>query len=59
MTRNLVRKILAYALGRALEDRDDGTIERISAQLAKEGYGAHTLIEQIVLSTQFRAQQLR
>ena len=56
--RQLIRKVLGYALGRALVDKDEGTIERIARKLEAEGHGARTLIEQVVLSTPFRNKQL-
>ncbi len=55
--RNLTRKLLGYALGRGLEDRDDGTIEQIAGKLEAEGFGARVLIEEIVLSVPFGNQQ--
>jgi len=55
--RQLIRKTFGYALGRALVDQDEGTIERIARQLEKEGYGARDLILAIVRSTPFRYKQ--
>ena len=55
--RQLIRKTFGYALGRALVDQDEGTIERIARQLEKEGYGARDLILAIVQSTPFRFKQ--
>ena len=55
--RQLIRKTFGYALGRALVDQDEGTIERIARQLEKEGYGARDLILAIVQSTPFRYKQ--
>ena len=52
--RNLTRKMLAYALGRSLNYRDDCVIEEIAQKLAAEGFGMRTLIEEVVLSTPFR-----
>ena len=45
---------LGYSLGRSLDDRDDGTIEKIVAALERDGYRTHTLIREIALSTPFR-----
>ena len=55
--RQLIRKTFGYALGRALVDQDEGTIERIARKLEKEGYGARDLILAIVRSTPFRYKQ--
>ena len=57
MTRNLTRKMLGYALGRALQDGDDGTVERITQELSKSGFRARHLIEKVVISIPFRKQQ--
>ena len=52
--RNLVRKTMAYALGRSLHDRDDCAIEQILRDLERDGHRARTLIRGIVLSPPFR-----
>ena len=52
--RQTIRKLLGYALGRNLVPEDDGTIERIAAQLGEEGHGMRALIHAIVQSTPFR-----
>ena len=52
--RQTTAKMLGYALGRSLVDRDDGTIEGIVDQLESDGYKAQTLLEAVVLSTPFR-----
>lgn len=56
-TRQLIRKVLGYALGRALVDEDEGTIERIARKLEESGYGARSLTTEVVLSTPFRCKQ--
>lgn len=55
--RHLTRKMLGYALGRSLEDKDDGTIERLAQDLAADDYRAKSLIRGIVLSTPFLNRQ--
>lgn len=52
--RQVTAKMLGYALGRSLADRDDGTIEGIVNRLEADGFKAQTLLEEIVLSTPFR-----
>ena len=52
--RQVIRKLLGYALGRNLDPEDDGTIERIAADLEKNEYGARRLIHRIVKSPPFR-----
>ncbi|MEM1295882.1 MAG: DUF1592 domain-containing protein, partial [Verrucomicrobiota bacterium] len=58
IVRNVSRKLLGYAIGRSLEDRDDGTIEKLALALEESHFGMGTLIEEIVLSVPFRNQQL-
>jgi hypothetical protein len=53
---HLTSKMLGYALGRGLTLDDSCTVDRIVAELAKNGYKAHTLIQEIVLSVPFRYQ---
>ena len=55
--RHICMKMLGYALGRSLDDRDDVTIERIAKTLEQDGFQARTLIKEIVLSTPFRNRQ--
>ncbi len=55
--RHLTRKLLGYALGRGLVDRDDCTIEELATALKTNDHKARTLIKGIVLSTPFRNRQ--
>lgn len=57
-TRQLVRKLLGYALGRSLVDADECTIEQLMKQLAQNGYRGKALLRSIVLSTPFRNKSL-
>lgn len=52
--RNLSRKLLGYALGRGLDDRDECTISQLVQALEADGFKAPTLIKGIVLSVPFR-----
>ena len=52
--RQVTAKMLGYALGRSLADRDDGTIEGIVNRLETNDFKAQTLLEEVVLSTPFR-----
>ena len=52
--RNLTRKMLAYALGRSLNYRDDCTIETLTEQMAANDYRMRSLIRGVVMSTPFR-----
>jgi hypothetical protein len=51
--RNLVERMLAYALGRALEPCDEPTVKQICETLKKEDYRAPVLIREIALSFPF------
>jgi mono/diheme cytochrome c family protein len=55
--RHLTGKVLGFALGRTLQDGDLCTVQRLVDALEKDGYGARTLIREIVLSTPFRNTQ--
>ena len=52
--RQTTSKLLGYALGRSLADRDDGTIEQIVDHLEIDGYRTQALLEEVVLSVPFR-----
>ncbi|MFP6618458.1 MAG: DUF1592 domain-containing protein [Pirellulaceae bacterium] len=56
---NFVRKMLAYALGRTVEPFDRVSLEPILRKVKDDGYKIGTVIEQIVLSRQFRYRQDR
>ena len=54
--RNLVSKMLGYALGRGLTLKDSCAVDDIMTQVKNNDYKARTLIEAIVLSVPFRYQ---
>ena len=54
--RHLTTKMLGYALGRGLTLEDSCTVDGIVADLQKNDYRAHILIQGIVLSIPFRYQ---
>ena len=56
---NFVKKMFAYALGRNLEPFDRMALEPILRTVENDGYHIDTVIEQIVLSKQFRCRQDR
>jgi hypothetical protein len=51
---NISRKLLAFALGRSLQLSDEGLIDKMKVNLAKDGYRFRALVETIVVSPQFR-----
>ncbi len=58
LLRHISRKLLGYALGRSLVGRDQCVIEQMLGKLEASGYGARSLIREIVLSVPFRFTQL-
>ena len=54
LVRQVVRKLLGYGLGRSLADSDECVIEQIAGRIEQSGFGARTLVREIVLSAPFR-----
>ena len=54
---NFVKQMLAYALGRKTEPFDKVSLESIVSKVKEDGHKVNTVIEQIVLSQQFRFRQ--
>jgi mono/diheme cytochrome c family protein len=52
--RNLVEKMLSYALGRGLESYDIPAVRKIADAVARDGYRSQTLVREIVRSYPFR-----
>jgi hypothetical protein len=50
---NLVRKLLAYALGRSLMLSDDPIVADMKARLARSGYRFDALVDSVIQSPQF------
>jgi len=48
------RKLLGYALGRAVQLGDEALLERMNGKLQTGGYRFSSLVEEIVTSRQFR-----
>ena len=57
LLRQIARKVLGYALGRSLLDRDECAVETILGEVEDSNYGARSLIRAIVLSVPFRFTQ--
>lgn len=55
--RQVVRKLLGFALGRSLLDRDSCVVETILGALGDASFGARTLVREVVLSVPFRTVQ--
>jgi Protein of unknown function (DUF1592)/Protein of unknown function (DUF1588)/Protein of unknown function (DUF1587)/Protein of unknown function (DUF1585)/Protein of unknown function (DUF1595)/Planctomycete cytochrome C len=51
---NLCRKLFSYALGRGLLPSDQKALDAMRTKLAANGYGFGVLVEEIVMSAQFR-----
>ena len=56
---NFVEQLFAYALGRKSEPFDRFALQRILREVKDDGYKINTVIEQVVLSKQFRYRQDR
>ena len=52
--RQIVSKLLGYAVGRGRQEGDQCTIEAIVGKLKTNGYSARTLVREVVLSSPFR-----
>lgn len=57
IVKNFVEQMFAYALGRKLEPFDRVSLEPMVRKVKEDGYKINTVIEQIVLSKQFRYRQ--
>ncbi len=53
LSRNLVEKLLAYALGRRLEGYDEIVVDNLMQELAGDGYRMQTLINGVITSYPF------
>jgi hypothetical protein len=53
VSRNLVEKLLAYALGRGLEGYDEIVVDNLVQEVAEDGYRMQTLIKGVVTSYPF------
>jgi len=51
---NIVRRVLAYALGRSLEFSDDQTVQALTKQFKANDYKLASLVEEIVLCDLFQ-----
>jgi len=53
LSRNLVEKLLAYALGRRLEGYDEIVVDHLVQEVAADGFRMQTLIKSVVTSYPF------
>ncbi len=53
LARNLVEKLLAYALGRRLEGYDEIVVDNLMSEISKDGYRMQALIEGVITSYPF------
>lgn len=53
--RTLVRRLMAYALGRSLELGDQDTVEELAATFIESDYRLQSLVHLIVMSREFRS----
>ena len=57
IVKNIVGRMLAYALGRKLEPHDRPAVRRICDTLEQDGFKINTLISAIARSRQFQCRQ--
>ncbi len=53
LARNLVEKLMAYALGRRLEGYDEIVVDNLMSEISKDGYRMQGLIEGVITSYPF------
>jgi len=58
LSRNLVEKLLAYALGRRLEGYDEIVVDDLTHEVAEDGYRMQTLIKGVVTSYPFTQRRI-
>jgi hypothetical protein len=56
LTRNVISRLLAFALGRELRFTDEATVLELMEQAKRDGYQARTLLHRLVQSAPFREQ---
>jgi Protein of unknown function (DUF1592)/Protein of unknown function (DUF1588)/Protein of unknown function (DUF1585)/Protein of unknown function (DUF1595)/Protein of unknown function (DUF1587) len=59
LARNLVEKILAYALCRKLEGYDEIVVDELMTDIARDGYRVQTLVNSVVTSYPFTHRRIR
>ena len=59
LARNLVEKLLAYALGRRLEGYDEIVVDSLMQEIAGDGYRMQTLINAVVTSYPFTHRRIQ
>ena len=59
LTRNLVEKLLAYALCRKLEGYDEVVVDGLMEDIASEGYRMQALVSAVVTSYPFTHRRIR
>ena len=56
LTRNVITRLLSFALGRELRFTDEATVLDLMAQAKQDGYQARTLLHRLVQSAPFKMQ---
>lgn len=59
VSRNLVERLLAYALCRKLEGYDEIVVDRLMQQIAEDGYRMQTLVTAVVTSYPFTHRRIK
>jgi hypothetical protein len=56
LTRNVITRLLTFALGRELRFTDEATVLELMQQTKNDGYKARVLLQRLVQSTPFKTQ---
>jgi hypothetical protein len=59
MGRNLIERLLAYALGRSLEGYDEIVVDDLVRDLAADDYRMRSLVTAVVMSYPFTHRRIR
>ena len=59
LARNLTERLMAFALGRQLQNYDEVVIDRVMATIAQDGYRFQTLITEVITSDLFTYRRVR
>jgi ribonuclease PH len=57
ITRNMIQRMLSYAIGRSLQPYDRITVDKIYQRIVKNDYRSSVLIREIINSPQFLCRQ--
>jgi hypothetical protein len=59
LARNFTQRLMAYALGRQLEGYDQIVVDRLLAEIAKDGYRTRSIISEVITSYLFTYRRIK